>query len=250
MSETPSPRCPGTADGPTARKCFPHPDSTPASEGALAAYLDELCAPLAGLAPEAWQADLRAELASHLEALIEAHEELGASRAEAVRYAFRQMGSPRRLGKQWARRWRARRPQAALWAAVKLTLTCFVPATGLAIAATAPMIQQPISQNDPWAAILTGLPIYVAPLVAGVLSGWHCRGRRVMGPLVALLLLPMLTWVAGQAFGWQRAPDGLCFFPLIQLFIWLPLGWLSSVVTTCVRDWVLPRWVGDRLNPA
>src|SRR5262249_6237336 len=82
----------------------PSPPDARAVYPRLLNYLDQLCASLAALVPEERRAELRAELQAHLEALVAAHEELGATPADAVTAALRQFGGADDLARAW-RQW-------------------------------------------------------------------------------------------------------------------------------------------------
>src|SRR3712207_2488794 len=58
-------------------------------------YLDHLYAPLVGRVPYEVRQQFRSELQTHLEALVAAREEVGASHEQAVREALTQFGDPR-----------------------------------------------------------------------------------------------------------------------------------------------------------
>src|SRR5688572_4418190 len=62
-------------------------------------YLDHVCAPLVGVVPYAKRQELRAELRSHLEALIATHQELGRGPEVAALEALRQFGDPQDLAR-------------------------------------------------------------------------------------------------------------------------------------------------------
>lgn len=211
------------------------PGDAPTLSWALDAYLEQLCAPLAGLAPEEWQRDLRAELTSHLEALIEAHEELGASREDAVRHAFRQMDDPTRLGKQWARRWKARQPQASLWDTVRLTLACFGRATCFSVVVLLASMHPALYRD--WGDAARILGVLLVPVAAGVVTGLRCRGHRIVGPLLGLLLLSACSGLFSLLTPRSEPADFWFYLPQIHLLFWLPLGWLSTVLTCWVCDW-------------
>lgn len=95
------------------RGCFlaQNPEADPPREKPqLELYLDRFCAPLVRTVPAEPLRELRAEVRCHLEALVDAHVELGASRDEAVEAALRQFGKPQTIGRQWARQWRRHEP--------------------------------------------------------------------------------------------------------------------------------------------
>jgi hypothetical protein len=78
----------------------PIPEQT-LSQAKIEAYLDRICSPLAGTLSADEAAEQRAEMRTHLEALVTAHLELGHTEAEAVKVSLDQFGRKSRLQDAW-----------------------------------------------------------------------------------------------------------------------------------------------------
>jgi hypothetical protein len=86
-------------------------------------YLDHFCAPLVGTVPYERRQELRRELTCHLESIMDALQELGATRDEAVLDALHRFGDPQKLGAQWAREWSHGTPERLTpWAPMRITM--------------------------------------------------------------------------------------------------------------------------------
>jgi HAAS len=177
----------------------------------VAAYLDRVGASLAGLLPEERRAELRAELRDHLEALIAAHEELGASPEEAVTAALRQFGGADDL----ARAWRSAGPPAlrSRIAAAAGGLAC---AGSAALAATW-LVSVPAQIGISPLAVLLGGPLL--PLVLGFLAG-RARGRHPLGSWWGMAGIGLLSLLATAALP-SIADFPLLLFAVIQLCTWM-----------------------------
>ena len=73
---------------------------------AVQEYLDQVCAPLVGKMPYVERIELRMEIEQHFRALIEAHQELGATAERAFSLAVEKFGKPDEVAQRW-------RPQTA-----------------------------------------------------------------------------------------------------------------------------------------
>ena len=78
-------------------------------------YLRRLYRPLHSLPPDA-RAEAQQELRQHLDALVAAQIELGATDEEAVRAALHLFGDPARVGRRLAGEWRFQHTQITIWA--------------------------------------------------------------------------------------------------------------------------------------
>jgi hypothetical protein len=86
------------ADSPIPGELNPSPPEFAIREPEVAAYVDEVCVRLRRTVTPARLAEIRAELAAHLEALIDAHVELGCDRGTAVQAALARFGSSDEVG--------------------------------------------------------------------------------------------------------------------------------------------------------
>jgi hypothetical protein len=229
----------------------------PAPDPRLEDYLDRVCAPLVEVVPHARRQELRAELQSHLEALVASYQELGEDPEVAVLSALRQFGDPRTLGERWAREWSQhadRRPHPP-WEATRIGLARFGAATVIAFSQYG--LLHLIEMAEPralssqillQALLLVMLEIAIGlPICAGYLTGKAAKDRPALGAFLALsgctvvsglvsLLAPLLSL-------------GLPAFPelvVCQALLWMPLGcgaaafsqWLHGRLEARPRPWL------------
>jgi hypothetical protein len=212
-----------------------HMSAAPVSARALDAriedYLDHVCAPLLGVVPYRRRQELRAELRSHLEALVASCEELGSTPELAVLTALREFGNPRAIGRRCADEWaRAAEPTLlqSLWKAMVVAWGCFGLATVLSTGA------EWMSMVSPHVHSFAFLPALLActfmlPLLAGLATGILAPARSVLGSFCSLSTLILLS--VGLALLERANPSGVinlatCGRDLVtmQSHFWLPLG--------------------------
>jgi hypothetical protein len=215
-------------DGPVRRAAPPQSPSRPAETALgprIEAYLDEVFAPLAGVVPCARTQELRAEMAAHLEALVEAHRELGSEPEAAVRAALEQLGDARRLGREWARE--CRRPASrtpgqgthSLGSALFASLTLL--ASGSLGASLLIGLEQHLGHN--LFELALGGPML--PLAAGAMVGrWH--GRHPLGSRWGLLLIALAG--AGISFIMTTADPRPPLATVIRVLLWLMTACASA----------------------
>jgi hypothetical protein len=190
-------------------------------------YLDRIFGPLAGLIPPTRCQELRTELALHLDALAEAHRELGSEAEEAVRAAMKQLGDPRHLARDFAEEWRC--PTGPALSAAKMVpcalvfgmVACF-GTLGLTVA-----IRQ---VGGDWRIPLGGPGL---PLVAGFLVGlWH--GRHPLGSRWGLLAIGLMSLMVSA-----HIPGGEEFvgqsFRAVHLLMSLGVGCGMAGLGTLIR---------------
>jgi hypothetical protein len=213
-------------------------------------YLDHLCVPLVGRVPYAARATLRSELRAHLEALIDAAEELGRERDGAVWLALAQFGDPDALGREWLRGWlrgEPARPVRSARPAAFVAFGCFGLATSMAIAllvASATMSSRLSFLNPLW----PGLFVLLMPLLAGMATGLLSPGRQALGTFYALALLILVTNLGASVLvnGWEF--NDLPAIGIVQSVCWIPIGcaaaafggWLRGLREQAPKRWVLP----------
>lgn len=208
----------------------------PREEPAFTAYLDAVCERVRPLAPEAWVADLRAELACHLECTADAYVELGEAREAAVASACRSLGDPGKLGRQWERFW-LEKTQEPLRKTALRALGYFSTATLLHAAVVfcfGEYLFSPRPILDP--AIPNAL---LLPILTGVCIARRARGRRgaetalvtAAAALTVAALTAILMWLL-------PGPDREGMRTLLwetTLIFWLPLGGAAAGLTGLVR---------------
>jgi hypothetical protein len=208
-------------DGPARRAAPPQSPSRPAEtvrDPRIGAYLDEVFAPLAGVVPCAQRQELRVELSAHLEALVEAHRELGSEPDAAVRAALAQLGDAHRLGREWARE--CRRPAGApSWHGTaflgSLLLAGFILFASASLGASWLVALEQSMGHDPFEIFLGG-PLL--PLGAGLLVG-RWRGRHPLGSRWGLLLITLAS--AGISFIMTTADPRPPLVSVIRVLLWL-----------------------------
>jgi len=208
-------------------------DTAPAAR--IEDYLDHVFAPLLGLVPYARRQELRAELRSHLEALVATHEERGAARDAAVAMALRQFGPPHALGRLWAREWTQRTVPRRVEPASKaifVALGSFGLATLLALGMLLTVL---LTADHPLPDMVrepTGFSmIYLLPILAGLAVGLLAPARHALGTFYAqaILIVPSAALTAAALI---QPPDRASFdawhlplsFVLVQLLWWTPIG--------------------------
>ena len=115
--------------------------------------------------PAADRAEAHQELRQHLDALIAAHEELGAIPQEATEAAIRQLGDPVKTGRKLFREWQLSRSRGS-----HLPILEIICASGLLFALYLGVLNLQAQSNIPiW---VRGLWIYLCPpLIAGSVFG-------------------------------------------------------------------------------
>lgn len=213
-------------------------------------YLDRVVAPLVEEVPHARRRELRAELGAHLEALVAAHLELGATPEAAVSAALQQFGSPRQVGREWLRAWRQvepTRPASPLRTA-GVGFLCFLTASLFAWTANSTAVAIGSNQVGGW--LLFNSVLF--PVAAGLLTGILSRRRHGFGALLGCAAAAFLCAVFGalQAGSEWSAPR---HFPLAvlaatQVVFWLPLAAAAGAVGGSLRRGAreaMARWATD-----
>ncbi|MCC2672372.1 MAG: hypothetical protein K0Q72_4844 [Armatimonadetes bacterium] len=213
------------------------PLELPAEDPAFTGYLDEVCAPLARLAPEYWVSDLRAELAMHLECTAEAFEELGESRRCAVASACRTLGDPERLGQRWERHWREKLPEPfrkTFRLAFRHYSTAALISVGVLLLSSHHLLNGPPNGAN-FGDLLRILGVLVMPVLAAAQFAQRSRGRRVLASAAAVAAVAAATAVIG---GLLPGPDPGGFRPFfwqMELVYWLPIGCATAGITTLLQ---------------
>lgn len=209
-----------------------HPEFTP--------YLDRVCAPLNALAPAEWVADLRAELACHLECTAEAYEELGETPEQAARSACRSLGDPARLARRWERFWQDRRPEpfrrtfgqafAVFTVGALLSLGLLLLSTMVGNA-TGGWLFVPAQDT------LILVSVLGMPITLGAVFGRWSRGRRALGAAAGVLAVAAVTALIDLLLPGGGPADIEPFLWQIDLVYWLPLGTAAAWITglLCAR---------------
>lgn len=213
-------------------------------------YLDRVVAPLVDDVPHARRRELRAELGAHLDALVEAHLELGATPEEALTAAIRQFGPPRQVGRQWLREWQRELPappESPLQAA-RVGLLCYLVASFLSWAFS----NAAVTVGNSAVGGLLMLNAVLFPIAAGLLTGILARNRHGYGALLGCSCAALLCGILG-AFEGMPALMEAHRFPLAalsatQMVIWLPLAAASGALGGSLRRGLrktLGQWATD-----
>jgi hypothetical protein len=222
-------------------------------EERLEDYLDHLSAPLLGVLPYRKRQEVRREVRTHLEMLIEEYAAAGHSPSEAVESALREYGSPVPYGEDMVEALSGtaaatghlpavtptstqdeistRRstppvvsgPLRALGRPPVVAFVCF----GIALLVSELLLQVCFGvPRMQWLFSWTATVALLGPLVAGLLTGWLAPNRAASGTLRAFgLLLPQAA-LAGLLFLPDRS--GLLFALGVAVY-WLPMGLLAAV---------------------
>jgi hypothetical protein len=208
----------------------PVPDRSPRAEAApgeplAAGYLDRLCALLPKDVSPMRRREIREELAAHLEALIEAHVELGSDREEAVRMALRQFGDPKRLAREWRKASPSSPPSWAL-ALVSVQFLAVLVWFGVMSLEAFPL--------SPAQMLLAG-PL--APLATGLLWGRRWRQRQTgYGPLaLAALMGAGAALLTPGSFGMDGVPFGPLYESAARAMLWALTACGAAGLTACVE---------------
>lgn len=213
---------------------IPRPPSDPASEDPrVASYLDQVFAPLAALIPETSRRELRLELAAHLEALIEAHRELGSEPEAAVRAALSQLGDPHHLALEWARVWIA--PTRSALAVGKLVLCAAVLLAGAAFGTTALVtLEHQLGHN--LFELAVGGP--ALPLIAGAMVG-ALHGRHPLGSRWGLALITLASVFVSMTM--TTADPRPPIVTVIRITMWLMSACGTAGLGVLAAQW-RDRW--------
>ncbi len=208
-------------------------------------YVQRLNAQLRKMPPQ----ERAEELRQHLEAQARAHEELGATPAEAMQAALRSFGDPARIGRKLYWEWRQTRRQRAVSSLLPFLLgtmiVCAVP-----LLCFAWMNSQGIGDfpGFPRYCLLLGF----TPLLTGTLLGlcFPRRAVRLMVTASAIWIASFLLLNAARFYFWLGL-DSLRFYQ--ELFSWafwdafgrLTFGVLSAHIVSTEK---LGRRYGLRLS--
>jgi hypothetical protein len=174
--------------------------------------------------PRERRLELRSEIQTHLEALVEARQEMGASPEAAVDAALAQFGDPARVGREWAGAWKGKAPRSfsgILYATVT-ALALFGTANSMAVVLL-------MMAQDGWRdALLWGglfpTVAFLLPALAGLATGLIARKEAVRASLYALLLiLPTMT-IALPHLLKPIQFDDLVMIGWLRNLYWLPVG--------------------------
>jgi hypothetical protein len=213
-------------------------------------YLDRVVAPLVDDVPHARRRELRAELGAHLEALVDAHVELGANPEEALAAAIRQFGPPRQVGKHWLREWRRERPAppASALQTARVGLLCFLTASFFSWAFCSAAVK--VGSSAVGGLLLLNTILF--PTVAGLLTGILSRTRHGYGALLGCGCAALICAILG-AFESVSEFSEIQRFPVAalaatQMVLWLPLAALAGAAGGSLRRGLreaLGRWATE-----
>jgi hypothetical protein len=233
-------------------------------EERLEDYLDHLTGPLLGVLPYRKRQEVRREVRSHLEMLIEEYAATGLMPSEAVEAALREYGPPVAYGEDMVEALsgtaaatghapvfvptdRAEEmsapaappvvtgPLRALGRPPVVAFVCF----GIALIVAEMLLQVCFGvPRMQWLFSATAVVALLGPLAAGLLTGWLAPNRAASGTLRAFgLLLPQAA-LAGLLF----LPDRMgLWFALGVAVYWLPMGLLAAVSGEAIARYIRLR---------
>lgn len=182
-------------------------------------YLEHVTAPLVDVASYQEREAVRMELRQHIEALAEAHEELGSDRAEAMRSAIAQFGKADRVGNGIARQMIRSTVRKFVHAYGQRVVTaCLAGALGALLSRLADlsMVNSGIVRYDSgWFIVFLGFAMGVVTDQLISVKGRRSFVRDVLrGPLVftgtfgaIILVIAVLSGAAG--YPWLLAAAGI-----------------------------------------
>jgi hypothetical protein len=159
-------------------------------EARIEAYLNTLSGKLEGTLTEEQRQSYQAEMREHLDAMIEAHEELGASPEEAVNFALNQFGDTRRIAGAWDHVESPLRP-VSLREALRTPFRWFGGMMLVWMAAFFILVR--FWTTRPVGLIELALTLWLVgmPVLAGSGVGLTTRGRPILGTLLVMPPLHM-----------------------------------------------------------
>jgi len=201
-------------------------------------YLDHVVAQLLAL-PRERRIEIRDELRQHLQAIAAAHEELGDAPDAAAAAALSKFGDPTRIGREFARTWRAAlfsEDRTAFPAAAMKQGLLWFGAAGVLFLAFAAILPNWSS----WLMDAVWKPVFVAlPLAAGWRTGSAAPARSGLGAFYALATLTFATLPVSMLIFWFTDAPLVEHTVLISLMLaaWTPLGCFSAAVSGALRRW-------------
>lgn len=192
-------------------------------------YLDHVCAPLVGHVPYARRQTLRSELAEHLDALIEAREELGETHEDAVQQALRQFGDPATLGRQWLREWEgAQGPSETMWEAGRLGMRYFAPAGLIGLAVMS------LLQNGPGRFSLPLVGVII-PAGAAFVTGFRSRRWAMVAAGAGVGSVTLLSALLALSFPQETGESTFAALAIVGFFLWMPVSCVLSELGALAR---------------
>ena len=221
--------------------------ATKAEEARISAVIDAIGGRL-GQIPAFWQEEIRRELRIHLECLIVAHEELGASRGEAIAAAARQFGDTGQVARRYRRAWAQTAGFESPWHATRVACAVFLPA--MAVFLTLGYLLtwiQAVQTGGSWEfpTRTWSIAMFALPAVAGLWTGWRAGVRAPGGVFLTLSMLCAVSGLisgVGMIYNWSVIVDN-DYLPLPGLlpmcafisFLWLPIGCFFAGVPQVLR---------------
>lgn len=181
------------------------PDSA-LSQARIAAYLRRTCAPLFVSLSQEEAEEQRDEMQSHLESMVAAHIELGASETEAVTLALQQFGKEQNVAQAWRQEceevtaaagrgtfWSALRPMAGISLVNKLVYAVLLAVCSWSHGGPLTCYAT-VGRLGNLGLLIMSLEFILVPIYLGSLAG-----RRVCGSVLAaaLFALPVLFMASG-----------------------------------------------------
>ena len=192
-------------------------------------YLEHLGAPLIGIVPYPERKAFRQEAHAHLDGLIREYVWQGQTLQAATESALREFGEPWKVGQAFLHEWLLGTPRLRPPILIrKATFTAFAW-FGIASMLILLLLEQVLCaavQEDLLPGI--GLLAFLAPFVAGGLTGAMCPAQAERGVRNAMCLLALHAVVTGLML--LPRVEGLAFAGW-QLLFWLPAGRVSAAAT-------------------
>jgi hypothetical protein len=198
-------------------------------------YLEHLGAPLVGIVPYPERKAFRQEAHAHIEGLIHEYVWQGQDLDKATETALREFGEPWNVGRDFLEEWLLGTPRLRPPILIRRATSTAFAWFGIASMLILLLLEQVLG-SPAHDAQLSGLALaaFLAPFVAGGLTGTMCSAQAERGVRNAVGILTLHSVVIGLLL--LPRVEGLAFAAW-QLLFWLPAGRITATVTaTALRQ--------------
>ncbi len=232
---------------------------SPRKQTEIEDWFQRLNAPLKRL-PAAERAELHQEVRQHLEALAQAHEELGSPSDEAWSLSLAQFGDPAKIGRCMA--WEWRRKQG--WVSEKLAAVFYGVGASMASIAGVAVVSYLVSVLTYYVVgIDTSNPfptdarnLVAVPIMAGLAVGRKYPHQALTGAFYAAIALPILPTLARFSVSALQGSLGpveiwhgsVAYAAISSGWLFLTCGAAYLASARKRREWYRPCWADFKLT--
>ncbi len=198
-------------------------------------YLEHLGAPLVGIVPYPERKAFRQEAHAHIEGLIREYVWQGQDLKKATETALREFGEPWKVGRAFLEEWLQGTPRLRPPILIRRATSTAFAWFGIASMLILLLLEQVLSAPT-HEALLPGIGLlaFLAPFVAGGLTGVMCPSQTERGVRNAVGFLTLHSVVIGLLL--LPRVEGLAFAAW-QLLFWLPAGRITAGMSAaCLRQ--------------